>query len=109
MTEPFTLDKFGRQILPGDILKVFHFIGARRKRHYMYKQAIEYVTLNKGGVYLKISHLNRLHDEPWDIGRHHYLERADGNPMAAYEIVQSVKCDHEDRPSAPKADVGGEA
>ena len=33
----FYFDKTGKQINEFDVLKVFHFIGARRKRHYMYK------------------------------------------------------------------------
>ena len=27
-------DKTGREIMQGDILKVFHFVGRRNKRHY---------------------------------------------------------------------------
>lgn len=30
-------DKTGREIRVGDTLKIFHFVGARKKRHYMYK------------------------------------------------------------------------
>jgi len=30
-------DKNGREIKEFAVLKVFHFIGARRKKHYMYK------------------------------------------------------------------------
>lgn len=33
-------DKNGKQILVGDLLKVFHFIGSRRKKHYMYQVAV---------------------------------------------------------------------
>lgn len=33
-------DKNGKQILVGDLLKVFHFIGARRKKHYMYQVVV---------------------------------------------------------------------
>lgn len=33
-------DKNGEQILEGDLLKVFHFIGARRKKHYMYQVVV---------------------------------------------------------------------
>lgn len=33
------IDKHGIPIMPGDVLKVFHFVGARNKRHYMYKIA----------------------------------------------------------------------
>ena len=33
-------DKNGVPIEEFDVLKIFHFIGARRKKHYMYKVAI---------------------------------------------------------------------
>lgn len=32
-------DKHGYPIYDGDVLKVFHFIGSRNKKHYMYKVA----------------------------------------------------------------------
>lgn len=35
-------DKYGIEIEPGDVLKVFHFVGARRKKHYMYKLAVSW-------------------------------------------------------------------
>ena len=35
-------DKYGRTIEHGDLLKVFHFTGARRKKYYMYKIAYEH-------------------------------------------------------------------
>lgn len=81
-------DKNDRVIEPGAVLKVFHFVGLRRRRHYMYKQAVEYMTLMTGPTYLKISHLNRVADEPWKIGDNYYLERADGRMLTDYEIVQ---------------------
>lgn len=34
------LDKNGVEIEEFDVLKIFHFTGARRKKHYMYKVAI---------------------------------------------------------------------
>lgn len=46
-------DRNGVLIEPYDLLKVFHFVGARRKKHYMYKFVIE-----KGGK-LMCSHLNK--------------------------------------------------
>lgn len=33
-------DKFGIEIEECDILKVYHFTGARRKKYYMYKMAV---------------------------------------------------------------------
>ena len=84
-------DERGRQIMEGDVLKVFHFTGARRKRHYMYKQARETVMLGSSDPkpFLKISHLNRA-DE-------HYHEREDGRALEGYEIVQSGSDDLERR------------
>ena len=91
MGDKFMLDKTGRKILPGDVLKVFHFIGARRKRHYLYKQALRY---ERGR--LVISHLNRVDDaEPWVIGTNFYTEAADNVPRQEYEVVQcSAAADH---------------
>lgn len=33
-------DKHGIEIKPYDLIKVYHFTGARRKRHYMYKHVL---------------------------------------------------------------------
>lgn len=35
-------DKFCREIKPGDIIKVFHFTAARRRKIYMYKLVVEF-------------------------------------------------------------------
>lgn len=87
----FMLDKSGRKIMPGDVLMVFHFIGARRKRHYMYKQALRY---ERGR--LVISHLNRIDEtEAWELGKNYYTEAADDRPRSDYEVVQCcVAADH---------------
>lgn len=78
-------DKIGRRIEPGDVLKVFHFVGARRKRHYMYQQAMGY---DKGR--LAISHLNRVDEnEPWELGKNYYTVGADEH-LRDYEIVQAA-------------------
>jgi len=49
-------DKKGIPIHVGDVLKVFHFIGARRKKYYMYK-LVKHKT--KGGTrdFIDVSHL----------------------------------------------------
>jgi hypothetical protein len=56
MTNPREIDaikdKFGRRIEPGDVLKVFHFIGARGKHYYMYKLVYEHEG------YLRCAHLS---------------------------------------------------
>ena len=83
-------DKHKREIKPGNVLKVFHFVGARRKRHYMYKQAVEYRPHpNSEHGYLKISHLSNVGGVgPDTIGETYYLESADGRVLTDYEIVQ---------------------
>jgi hypothetical protein len=85
-------DKDGRRIEPGDVLKVFHYVGARRKRHYMYKQALRY---ERGR--LVISHLNRVDDgEPWEIGKNFYTV-LESECLNDHEIVQGACSDHENR------------
>lgn len=79
------LDKNGREIMRGDILKVWHFTGARRKRHYMYKQC------------LGATPRGRMEFSSLDFGAHTYTEPL-GVQLGDYEIVQSIACDHESRP-----------
>ena len=91
-------DKTGREIMVGDVLKVYHFTGARwRKRYYMYKQVHAQVTLGKlGNQYLFVAHLNMkadpLHSK--DGGYHIAL---DGSVLEGVEIVQGLDWYH-DRP-----------
>lgn len=90
---PRLYDKTGREIMRGDILKVFHFIGARRKRYYMYKQVLGVVMLGKDAPapYLEISHL--------DLRGSHYHERMDGRVLPDYEIIYGIASGFpEDRP-----------
>ena len=91
-------DKHGIPIERGDVLKVFHFTGARRKRHYMYKQCLGFKNIgpNADVPYLVFSHLNFVEESTAPDGP--YLERPDGRTLEHYEIVQSIKCDHEQRP-----------
>lgn len=82
-------DKTGRRIMKGDIVKVYHFTGARRNRHYMYKQAMGVDRyLDSGREVMSFSHLNFGEDMDYD----EY-----GGVLNDYEIVQSIKCDHEER------------
>lgn len=88
-------DKHRREIMQGDIVKVFHFVGARRKRHYMYKQVIgERLLGKKQSPYWYLSHLSQREDDG-------YLMAKDGRVYTDYEIVQSVDCDFENRPRKP--------
>ncbi len=88
-------DKNGRQIMLGDIVKVYHFTAAlRRKRHYMYKQAVRTRTFKDGCHAMFFSHLDMT-----DGGYHQML---DGRHLADYEIVQSVCARFDERPRALK-------
>lgn len=79
----FLLDCKGREILLGDLLKVFHFTGRRRKKNYMYKHVIERLTLgNQNPVpAYKLSHLELKKDG-------YYYELINGRQLMDYEIVQ---------------------
>ena len=79
----------------GDILKVFHFTGARRKRYFMYKQIIGFRELGGAGGspkvdYFEVSHLNLSDD------RNYYIGQREG-VLSDYEILQGID-DLEARP-----------
>lgn len=93
-----TRDMHGREIAVGDVLKVFHFTGARRKRHFMFKQVVGERLL--GGLngspkvpYFDVSHLNLSNDENYTIGKYE-------GRLIDYEIVQGLDF-FEDRPKHP--------
>lgn len=82
-------DKTGRAIAVGDVLKVFHFTAAlRRKKHYMYKQVVEKTAIG-GDPYFKIDHL--------DLSGATYLRAANGEHLPHYEIIQGLDHNVEDR------------
>lgn len=93
MSEQKLYDRTGREIMLGDVLKVYHFTGRNRKRHYMYKQVTMIGPINHDGQchYLHLSHLNLGRDPG-------YCEFLDGRTLTDYEIVQSVDAAFEDRP-----------
>jgi hypothetical protein len=85
-------DKKRRPIHVGDVLKVYHYTAAvRRKRCYMYKQAL---AVDHGfrtrAPYMRFGHL--------DFNDSDYPEIMDGRVLADYEIVQSIDAKFEDRP-----------
>lgn len=88
-------DKNGRPIKVGDVLKVFHFIGARRKRHYMYKHVVGTRPSKDGGEFLVISHLNLKPLDGRDAG---YWIFQEGHTDRDIEIVQGAYDDFEERP-----------
>lgn len=88
-------DKNRREIMQGDIVKVFHFVGARKKRHYMYKQVVGERLLGKRqSAYWYLSHLSQREDDGYVLAK-------DGQVYADYEIVQSIDFAFEDRPRKP--------
>ena len=98
IAELILYDKHGIPIERGDVLKVYHFTAAhRRKRHYMYKQCLGYKMIGKDAdvPYLKFGHLNLVTDD--NARDAYYLERPDGRVLNDYEIVQSIKCGHANR------------
>lgn len=83
-------DKKGIPFVLGDVVKVFHFTAAlRRKRHYMYKQVIGFGNFERGTPYVQFSHLD-LTDEDYKVV-------AEGQILDDYEIVQSIDCEHDRR------------
>lgn len=95
-----TCDKNGRPIRVGDVLKVYHYIGARGKRNFMYKQVTRTQWLGGYGntskiLYFFVSHLN-LKPESISGDGGYWLGMHEGQ-LSDYEIVQSIKYDHEDR------------
>ncbi len=74
-------DKNRIPIHVGDVLKIFHFIGPRRKRYYMYKHVVSEETVGNGTRFFKLSHLNL--DPGWWINL-----RAKDQVEETFEIVQ---------------------
>lgn len=79
-------DKNGNEIKEFDVLKVFHFIGKRRKKHYMYK----WVKKDPEYGYLVAHHL--VNDDPnsyyplWT-----QVKTAECGIIEGTEIVQSFR------------------
>lgn len=73
-------DKKGQEIQKLDLLKVFHFIGARNKKHYMYKWVGEINTQ------LVCYHLDDSEELFYSLLCHHVDEN---NICKDIEIVQS--------------------
>jgi hypothetical protein len=81
-TAPKLYDKMGREIMCGDVLKVFHFTGTRRKRYYMYKHVVGRKELPKGTPVFEIDHMEASSEHQT------YYETIDGRTLGTYEIVQ---------------------
>ena len=78
----YVIDKNGRDIEVGDVLKVYHFTGRNRRRHYMYKQVVERVNRSDSTLeHFVISHLTEK--------RQVYILLIEDQYEPNYEIVQS--------------------
>ena len=77
-------DKIGIPIIKGDVLKFFHFIGSRRKKHYMYKY-----VLDVDSKYYKIGHLP---SDPGKFEKSYFFIVNNGQRLPDVEIVQ-VYCE----------------
>jgi len=76
-------DKTGREIMPGDTLKIFSFTGPRRKKYYTYKFVMGRFSYPCSKYeFLEISHLSR---RGIDLC---YYERCDDRHLEHVEIVQ---------------------
>lgn len=89
MEKRFILDKNNRQIEIGDVLKIYHFTGSRRKKYFMYKQVLGFSSYKPKEVY-EISHLNMNTERYWLL--------LDGKKHDDIEIIQScTKVNFENR------------
>jgi len=92
-------DKTGREIMIGDVVKIFHYTAAlRRRKVYMYKQVLRERVWPSGYTCLYFSHLDMKDDSGF------YVEK-DSKVHAGYEIVQSIDAMFEDRPRATLAKI----
>lgn len=97
-------DKTGRMIKVGDVLKVYHFQGARwRKHYYMFKHVVGVKTLPSGNEYLVVSHLNMKPADDRDGG---YWLLQDGAILEDTEIVQGIDWHHDRARQALSAATG---
>ena len=89
---PLIRDKHGRQLEVGDLIKVFHFTGGRRKKHYMYKyiKGVVKMPLWTKPMF-KVSHLSE--PDAYFHMNEHTLD------WTSFEIVQgyNVGVHYEDR------------
>ncbi len=100
-------DKKGIEIRAGDILKVYHFTGARNKKHYMYKMAWIYSWHSEDPVNGRVIHKRMMGNH---LDRSSIAGISEKNSYALptgiltdYEIVQGYnnqgdELDFNDRP-----------
>lgn len=78
----YVIDKNGRDMEVGDVVKIYHFTGRNRRRHFMYKQIIERVSRSDRTLeHFVISHLTQDPET--------YALLIKGQYEPDYEVVQS--------------------
>ncbi len=78
--------------MPGDVLKVFHFIGQRKKRNYMYKICFE---LN--GM-LRAAHAHNVYKEGLSISNSYSLKNQESKNIEIVEgYFDGIPFDERDR------------
>lgn len=86
ITEKPYYDENGNEIKELDVIKVFHFIGRRRKKHYMYKWI--WLHENENQRYWVAKHLSSKN--PFDFVPLKALDKyPNGRHLKGVEIVQS--------------------
>jgi hypothetical protein len=85
-------DSAGNEFIPGDIVRMFHFTGARKRKHYMYKRFLRYVERYEVTVLLYQS----LDDE------NHYFTDFGNKLQSDMLIVQRAKYHEKDLKKNPK-------
>jgi hypothetical protein len=88
-------DRKGIPIMLWDVVKVFHFVAARRReKRFMYKQVVGFEEVQSGRL-MCLNHLNGT----WET----YGMLMDGRTLDQYEIVQGYNGqDFQDRPRKKK-------
>lgn len=82
MKHTLPIDKNGYEIRPGDVLKVYHFTGARRKQYFMYKIAHEI------DGFLYAAHLHNIYKDGGISKHNSYAMPRTGGYLADYEIIE---------------------
>jgi len=80
--EKIYYDKNGYPVCCGDVLRVFHFIGPRRKRFYMWKVVMENYKRRKGMVAADIRELATLGADECHV--------CDMEALGEFEIVDGM-------------------
>lgn len=103
MDKKYPLDKKGIEILPGDLVKVFHFIGPRNKKYFMYK------IIHEVDGHLAAAHVHRIYIEGLQWKNSYSLELYRGKQLESYEIIEGYNgLRFDERPKYPYGEARNE-